>query len=366
MLLRGGGHIAELRLASSTGPAVNCLWVAPWPIADPGTPEYSKLAEKYGADAVGACLAGFTGHSLCLDTFGMPTTVEAALGVPLHGEASVRNWGIEVTDNGCICRASLPVARLAFQREILLVAKSAALFVSERVESRDESAREIHWVQHVSLGPPFLLPSQSSVHASLDRVMTWPDGYEGHEILRGNAAFDWPHAPMLDGVSLNLETPFWRRGFGYVAAARVSVDNSIGWIAALNWQLGIALIYCFRREDFPWVAVWEENSARTSAPWNSVTQVRGMEFGTTPMPIGRERVRKLGDLFGTPGSRVLASGAAINARYAVCIARVPESWRAVADVVPAERAFKVVGPDGKVVSIAAEGLGEFLKGKTQI
>lgn len=66
----------------------------------------------------------------------------------------------------------------------------------------------------------------------------------------------------------------------------------------------------------------------------------------------------------TPGSRMLALGVALNARYLACIARVAASGRAIDDVVPAEHALKVIGDDGKSVSVAAEGLGEFLKGNT--
>lgn len=362
VVLRGGGHIAELRLTPSAGPSINCLWAAPWPTADPGHSEQPALARAYGGGAAGPFLAGYTGHALCLDAFGHPSHVEAALGVPLHGEAGVRNWNCEETSNGCVCRVGLPVARLTFQREISLAAKSAVIFVEERVANRNDAEREIHWVQHVSLGPPLLLGSQSSIHASLDRGITWPNGYEGHELLPDNAAFDWPLAPMLEGEFLNLEIPFWRRGFGFVGAARVKTVGEFGWIAAMNWGLGIALVYCFRREDFPWVAVWEENSARTAEPWNSVTQVRGMEFGTTPMPLGREGIKKLGSLFDTPSLRVLAPEASLSARYMACIARIPESWRTITDVVPAQRGLKITGPGNETVTIAADGLGDFLKG----
>lgn len=46
--------------------------------------------------------------------------------------------------------------------------------------------------------------------------------------------------------------------------------------------------YCFRREDFPWVAVWEENRAISAVPWQHRTEARGLEFGTTPTPSTRE------------------------------------------------------------------------------
>ena len=87
-----------------------------------------------------------------------------------------------------------------------------------------------------------------------------------------------------------------------------------------------------------------------------------MEFGTTPMPLGREGIKKLGSLFDTPSLRVLAPEASLSARYMACIARIPESWRTITDVVPAQRGLKITGPGNETVTIAADGLGDFLKG----
>ena len=57
---------------------------------------------------------------------------------------------------------------------------------------------------------------------------------------------------------------------------------------AANWRMRLAVGYCFRRQDFPWMTIWEENRSRQSTPWNGRTQARGMEFGTTPFPLGSE------------------------------------------------------------------------------
>ena len=113
VLLQGGGHIADLRLAGPHGPTINCLWCAPWPTADPGDPGFKSLAERYGADPAGPFLAGYTGHALCLDIFGPPSQEDGARGVPLHGEASAREWHLEPTARGCEGRVELPVAQIA-------------------------------------------------------------------------------------------------------------------------------------------------------------------------------------------------------------------------------------------------------------
>jgi hypothetical protein len=361
VLLRGGGHIAELWLTGSAGATMNCLWAAPWPTADPCDPDFKTLAEKYGAAPVGEFLAAYTGHALCLDIFGQPSEEDAAWGIPLHGEAAARMWQTETSERGCTARVALSVAQLEFERRVLLAEESAVLFVEERVRNCGSAPREIHWVQHLSLGPPFLEPGFSAIDASLDRGRTWPLGYEGHAALRDDTDFDWPHAPTMDGAALDLRIPFARPGYGFVAAARVDEAREFAYIAALNWRLGVALVYCFRREDFPWVAIWEENCVRTGAPWNGSAQVRGMEFGTTPMPLGRDAIRAMGNLFDTPGSRTIPPGGTLEARYLAVIASIPSGWREITDVVPGHNALTITGPrNSQPVTVAAEGIYDFL------
>jgi hypothetical protein len=195
--------------------------------------------------------------------------------------------------------------------------------------------------------------------------MTWPLGYEGREMLRDDATFEWPHAPSVPRGMLDLRIPFQRPGSGFVAAARVDITREIGFISVLNWHVGLALIYCFRREDFPWVAVWEENCARAAAPWNGAAQVRGMEFGTTPMPLGRDAIQAMGSLFDTPGSRMVPPAATLHARYIACVAAVPQDWREISDVIPGQHVLTLVGPQSADrLQVPAEGLLDFfLKGR---
>ncbi len=359
VLLRGGGHIAELRLS---GNPINCLWSAPWPTADPCDPDFVALAERYGAAPAGEFLAGYTGHALCLDLFGPPSEDDLARGISLHGEAATHIWSIETTARGCTARVELPAAGLGFERHAWLADSAAVLFIEERVLNRGAAPREIHWVQHLSLAPPLLEPGNSRIDASIDRCRTWPLGYEGHAILRDDANFDWPHAPALDAGTLDLRMPFARDGYGFVAAARVDATRKFAYIAALNWQIGMVLVYCFRRADFPWIAIWEENCARTGTPWNGNARVRGMEFGTTPMPVGCDKLRAMGDLFNTPGARAIPQGGALDARYLAAIAAVPPRWNAISDVSPGRDGLKITGPhDSEPITIAAKGIEEFLQ-----
>ncbi|MGB9145985.1 MAG: hypothetical protein WCC14_09200 [Acidobacteriaceae bacterium] len=362
LFLTGGGHIAELRLARPS--ALNCLWTPHWPGADPGDPRLPALTAAYGGDPAGAFLAGYTGHALCLDLFGMPDKDEAARGVALHGEASIRRWSYSPAPGGCVGRVDLPVAQLGFERAISLAEGAPLLFVTETVTNHGNAARDIHWVQHLSLGPPLLAPGTSRIFASLDRAKTWPLGYDGRELLRNDAEFIWPNAPSVTGEAVDLRIPFQRLRTGFIAAARVDPAHELGWIVAANPGLGLALFCCFRREDFPWVAIWEENRARRGSPWNKTTQARGMEFGTTPMPIGREAIRKLGPLFDTPVSRNLRARASLRARYVLGIAEIPAGIGDIARLEVARDAISLIGAS-PAVQVPVPGLRGFLLKGTQ-
>ena len=360
-LLAGGGHIADLRVTDPHGLSPNLLWESPWATADPDSVEFPRLAELYGGAPIGPFLAGYTGHTLCLDTFGVPSPENAVCGIPLHGEASVRMWQLVPSDDGCEMHVTLPVSQLEFSRSIRMGKSQSVLYIEECLKNTGPDAREVHWVQHVSLGPLLLSAENSFLRASVDRCRTWPDGYEGRQILPDNVDFAWPIAPMIGGGTTDLRLPFQHEGKGFLGAAHVAESSTVAYFAALNPRDRLALVYCFRREEFPWIAIWEENAARSSAPWNGNTRVRGMEFGTTPMPLGREAIHAMDTLFNSPVSRSLAAGAKGYARYAICAARIPRGLRAVEAIGISEQGVTLTNHDQTdSVVIAADGILQFL------
>jgi hypothetical protein len=60
----------------------------------------------------------------------------------------------------------------------------------------------------------------------------------------------------------------------------------------------LAIAYIWKRLNFPWMGIWEENHSRTHSPWNGQTLARGMEFGMSPMPESRREMVERGRLFG--------------------------------------------------------------------
>src|SRR5262249_38487728 len=155
-----------------------------------------------------------------------------------------------------------------------------------------------HWTQHVTLGPQFLSSPNASVSLPGSRSLTYPHGYdEGRALLTSNDEFVWPNAPLAGGGTVDLSRPFSKRGLGFVVATLVDKKKDIGFIAATNPELGLLIGYCFKRVDFPWVAIWEENQGIAAAPWKQRTQARGLEFSSTPLPVLRREAFLSGKLF---------------------------------------------------------------------
>lgn len=363
--LGGGGHIAEFCfLGDAARPRTNVVWESPWKGAAPGTANARRLAAKYGPKGVGEFLASYTGHALCLDYFGMPSAEEVRRGMPLHGEAASANWrAIRRASSPAAAstawRVELPSAELVFEREIELRQGESLAVFRESVTNRRQADHYFHWVQHAAFGAPLLDPECSQVFLSGTRAKTWPLGYEGKSLVSADREFLWPHAPQEKGGDADLSIPFREPETGFVASVLLDAERDIQFVAALNWRLGLLAGYVFRGKDFPWVAVWEENCARGYAPWNGKTRVRGMEFGSTPMPIGKDATFLAGKLFDTPcWKRIPAKGTELVV-YAGFLAEAPKDWRSIRDVRTAKDRLVITGGDaGEMVTIAARGISE--------
>jgi hypothetical protein len=81
--------------------------------------------------------------------------------------------------------------------------------------------------------------------------------------------------------------------------------------------------YIWKRADFPWIGIWEENHSRSHAPWRGRTLTRGMEFGASPFPETRRRMTDRGGLFGEQGYRWIPARGKATVEYAIFIAESP-------------------------------------------
>jgi hypothetical protein len=320
-VLLGGGHIADFRLCRSL---FNTLWEAPWKTIDPHTFSSTKHAALYGDGAVGKFLSGYTGHALALGYFGLPSASEAAQGLPLHGEAASAQWTLISAEEGnesavLVLEVELPVYQLKFRRKITLQADALTAAIDETVVNNSDAEISLQWVQHAAFGEQFYTNADASLFVPVSRAVTWPLGYEDHEFLPANAEFKWPNAPTANGGQADLTIPFQQDGTGFIVSLLLKPERNDSYFAIHNRRHRLVAGYSFDRSRFPWIALWEENCARSYPPWNGTTQVRGVEFGTSPMPLGLDQAREVHTLYDTPVLTSIAPSAQLSTSYEIFV-----------------------------------------------
>jgi hypothetical protein len=293
---------------------------------------------QYGPLLEGKLLSGIAGHSLCLDYFGSLTPEEAKQGLSQHGEAPSLLWrkmNQSIADDRVTLTLSvrLPVAGLRFQRQITLRKNRPVIYFRETTRNERRCDHFFHWVQHVTLGPPFISKLNSLIFPPGGPGITFPLGYdEGKSLLVRDREFRWPNGPVRSGTSANLEHVLIRRGQGFVASVLIDPRRDWGFVCALNAKHRLLIGCCFRREDFPWVAIWEENCAISAAPWKKRTEARGLEFGTTPIPSTRRDTFRRGNLHNTETFACIPARGRMTVEYLGFLAHVPATVGHISDI----------------------------------
>ncbi len=318
-----GGHIAEM-VHEETG--VNPLWQPPWPTIEHSAYDRKRHPE-YGSDAESKLLAGIMGHNLCMDIFGPPSEAEAAAGLTVHGEASVAPYEIEAGPAELTARAALPVAQLRVERRIRIAANGHVARVVETVENLSAADRPIAWTEHVTLGPPFLEKGVTQFRVSATRSFVEddpsPDMY-----MKAGAEFDWPNVPHRDGGTVDLRTYTNVPASSGFTSHLMDTAHEQACFIAYSPSSKTLLAYVWKREDFPWMGMWEENYARKQPPWSGRTLTRGMEFGVSPMAETRRSMIERNRMFGTPCYRWIPAKGRLRAEYCAFLGtaeRIPES-----------------------------------------
>jgi hypothetical protein len=345
-------------------PVLNPLWVPPWKSIEPYQYRAEKHAAEYGPINEGKLLSGIAGHNICLDYFGPPSEEEAAQGLSTHGEAPSARWQrtkLRATsqDVSLTLAVPLPVAGLRFSRELHLRRGESVAYFTETVSNEKKADHFFHWTQHVTLGPPFLGYETSRISIPATRGRTGTGTYGGKEELAPGRNFHWPFAPLQNGGSTDLTSPFARDGMGFIVSVLLNPRRQVQYIAALNSPNRLLLGYCFRRSDFPWVAVWEENQSRNVAPWNGRCQTRGLEFGSTPWPVVRREAFAVSPLFDTPTFSIVPAKGKTTVNYLSFLAQVPEDFGGLRDIQVAKNEILIQGSGRRSsVHLPATGLGE--------
>ncbi len=308
-VLEGGGHIAEV-LDKNTG--VNPLWIPSWPSIEPSA--YTATGDHvYGASVESQLLAGIMGHNLCLDIFGGPSPQEEAAGLQPHGEASIAAYDLTGTETTIGAVAELNESRLRVERQLEL--HGGNVRVQEAVENLSATDRPVGWTQHVTLGPPFLEHGATEFRASATRSKVLESVFGSADYLVPAAEFTWPQAPAAEGAPVDLRVYTARPRSSAFTTHLMDPASGTAFFLAFSPRLRLAFGYVWRRADFPWMGIWEENRSRPHAPWNGETVTRGMEFGVSPFPESRRQMIDRGSLFNVPTYRWIPARTRVEVEY---------------------------------------------------
>ena len=310
-VLHEGGHIAEI---FDMRAGVSPLWIPQWQSVEPSQFNPSHH-HSFGRGSDAKLLAGIMGHNLCLDLFGGPSPEEAEAGFTAHGEASVNRYEIAESSHCLTMHLRLPLAQLSLNRSIQLIGNKVA--IRETVTNLTAFDRPIAWTQHVTLGPPFLDPATTQFRASMTQSVVCESDPGSNAYLSRGTEFAWPLAPYPDGTVFNLQQMHPTAPASGYTAHLANPHQEDAFFLAYSPQYELVFGYVWKRSDFPWMGIWEENCSRRASPWNGSELTRGMEFGVSPFPESRREMVERGRLFDTPTFRWLPAKAAITVEYSI-------------------------------------------------
>ena len=337
--LRGGGHLAEIRLLSDDPrKAVNPMRVPHYPTIEPY--QYNPAAHDalYGDGPHRWLSSGYMGHLLCFPFFGPPSSdEEARQGLGNHGEAPIVEWKqtreAEVRPDRVTLHygADLPRTQFRVDRSITLRAGETVVRVEEQVENLAGYDRPIHWVQHATFGPPFAVPGKSFLDVSATRGEVG-GGRPGTNSLSPGTAIEWPLGASRNGrrVDLRAFQPTPHTGTYY--ALLLDPSRPTGFFTLYNSDFPILIGYLFATADSPWIGDWQENQNNTGKPWDGKAIARGLEFGTTPFAEGLRKSIERGRMFGVPTFRWIGARQRLKTTWTVFLAEIPPGFAGVEDV----------------------------------
>jgi hypothetical protein len=317
-----GAHVAEIVLKRCD--EVNPLWIRNRPTIDSDQYDPAIHGTIYGTGYEARLMSGLVGHNLCFPFWGNPSAHEARAGMTVHGETNIVRW--ERLRSGpatLTIAATLPHSATRFERT--LWCEGQVLYFDEKAENLTPWDRPVGWCEHVTFGPPFLMPGVTRINASLTRGFRTGD--HSHE-------FPWPQGQGQ--IDCDLSTFSKGRHTDLVNSFMVDPTREHGYFAAWNPEMGVLLGYLFSRHEFPWLNVWESNDDQR--------QTRGMEFSNTPVNGTMRKLFEKPEIWGLPTSEWLVAKGKIRKRFAAFSAEIPGDFQGVADLRVAGNELRIFAP----------------------
>jgi hypothetical protein len=335
--LRGGGHLAEIRLISDDPRKnINPMRVPHYPTIDPHTYDASKHDAIYGSDPHRWLSSGYMGHLLCFPLYGPPSEEEAKAGLGNHGEAAIVEWrksSVERDAGSVTLRygADLPKTQFRVERKITLRAGERFARIEEWVENLAAYDRPINWMQHATFGPPFVEPGKTFLDVSATRGLVG-GGRAETASLRPESEVNWPDGVCGNGSRADLRVFQPRANSGSYCALLLDPKRAQQFFTLYHTGYRVAIGYVFPAEGSPWIADWQENRSIRTLPWNGQVVARGIEFGSSPFAEGLRKSVERGALFGAPAFRWIGARERLKTEFTVFVVEVPEGFRGVKDV----------------------------------
>jgi hypothetical protein len=303
-VIKSGGHIAELVLKD--GPELNPLWVQDRDTIDSDRYDPSIHGSTYGTRPESRLLSGLLGHNLCFPYWGDPSEAEHNAGMTYHGETNIVCWEeVRCSSDSLVITALLPESLLRFTRTIQCSGQSVLCEgVAENLSTWD---RPVAWCEHVTFGPPFLEPGVTRFEASVTR------GFRTGE--DSQVTFFWPEGRGT--IPCDLSVCSRAQHSQLVNSFLVEPAQEFGRFAASHPGHGLEVEYVFRREEFPWLNVWENHDERLLT--------RGMEFSNTPVHGTMKRLMQTPAIRETPVYDWIDAKSKLVKRFKATIKRMPKS-----------------------------------------
>jgi hypothetical protein len=238
------------------------------------------------------------------------------VGLRVHGEAGVIAHALSTDGDTLWQRATLVHSQLLFERTLRLRAGSRHIEIGETVENLSIYDRPVAWTEHVTLGPPFLEKGRTVTEATATRSKVMESDSSGGQCPhRIGAEFDWPRVPLAAGGSEDLRVYTARDVSASFTTQLMDPVRETAWFKAWSPTDRLLLGYEWKRSDFPWLGIWEENYSRAALPWGGKTLTRGLEFGASPFAESRRAMIERGRMFGAPCYRWIPARSCVSVEY---------------------------------------------------
>jgi hypothetical protein len=276
------------------------------------------------------------GHFVCVDGFGPVSKEEEAARLPGHGEAHRVPWDVVSSgkEDGTLTvqfSAALPLVHENFRRTLRLVDGESVIYIESELESLLAFDRPINWGEHATISGAFLEPGKTVTDMSATRAMT--RSYESeavdppdHHNLADFKEFKWPMAPTVTGTLVDMRISPTIAPVMDQTTSLMDPSRRLAYVTALHPERKALLGYVFRREEYPWIQIWD------SYPGGGRRSYRGMEFAVQPFDLPRRDVIQTNSMFDTPTYRWLPAQSRITSSFIVFYTRTPDGFSQVDDV----------------------------------